>query len=89
MPSQSNDELLQHELEKGAAFEEMIRTKGWEFILAFYKNKIQSFTTNILTQESEDITKFEAERRELIALKKLIGNVSSSIETLKHERDKD
>lgn len=79
---------LNEELERASAFEELIRTKGWEFILAYFQNRLQRFTTDILNQEDKDLSEFEGERRELMALRKLFGTVNSSIETLKNEREK-
>jgi hypothetical protein len=76
-------------LERGEAFEELIRTRGWGFIKAWYQNKIQRLASSLLLDEKEDIEKFENERRELIGLRKIIGMIDNDIQVLHDKIEKD
>lgn len=80
---------LNDSLARGSAFQEMIRTKGWEFVKKFYENKIQSFVTGMIISEEKDIAEFEPERREIIGLRKLLGSVDNDIKNLEENRDKE
>ena len=81
---------MEASLERGQAFEELIKTKGWESIKAWYQAKIQQFASSLLINEKKDILEFERERRELMGLRKLLGFVENDIKTLhdKIENDK-
>jgi hypothetical protein len=76
-------------LERGEAFEELIRTRGWSFIKAWYQNKIQRFATSLLLSDKEAIETFEEERRELIGLRKIMGMIDSDIQVLHDKIDKE
>lgn len=80
------DQALQDSLSRGAAFEELIRTKGWEYVKAWYQGKVQKLATGLLIEDTKGIEAFEAERRELIGIKRLLGLIQNDIEILKkHE----
>lgn len=72
-------------LEQGVAFEDLIRTKGWEFVKSYYQLKVQSFATQILVSE-KPISEFEAERHQLVGLRNLLGYIDTSIKLLENER---
>jgi hypothetical protein len=82
-------EALEESLLRGASFEELIRTKGWEYVKAWYQKKIQLLASSLLLEDKKSIEEFEAERRELIGIRKLLGIIENDIQTLrKHEEDK-
>ena len=89
-PDLSEDQklALDDQLKRAGAFEELIRTKGWEYIKAYFTNKVQSFANSLLLQPQEPIEKFEAERQELAGLRKLIGYIDSDLQVLKDFRKK-
>ena len=75
---QELDEILQ----RASAFELLINTKGWEYIKAFYSNKVQALANGLLLNEKMPIVDFEPERQRLIGLKQLLGMIDSDLETL-------
>lgn len=87
--SQVQKEALEESLNRGQAFEETIRTKGWEFIKTYYQNKVQTFATSLLIDEKRPISEFEMERQELIGIRKLLGFVESDIQTLRNKIEND
>jgi len=88
--SQAQQEALEETLSRGQAFEETVRTKGWEYIRKYYQSRIQQFATSLLIEGEKPIAEFEDERRELIGLRKLLGMVENDMQVLhdKIENDK-
>lgn len=84
----AQQEALQESLQRGEAFEELIRTKGWSYVQQFYQNKIKHFASDLLINEKKDIAEFEAERRELIGLRRVLGMIENDIEVLHKENEK-
>ena len=80
------EEALNLSLQRGEAFEELIRTRGWGFVKEWYQQKIQRLASGLLVNDKKDILEFEAERRELIGLRKLLGMIEQDITTL-HEKN--
>lgn len=76
-------------MERGEAFEELIRTRGWGFIKAWYQNKIQRLASSLLLDEKQAIETFENDRRELIGLRKIIGMIDNDIQVLHDKIEKD
>jgi len=70
---------------RGEVFQLMIRSKGWEFVKAFYTNRVQSFASGLLMQDKKPIADFEDERRELIGIRKLLGYIDNDIKNLEGE----
>ncbi len=86
--SESQQQSLNEACGRGVAFEEMIRTKGWEWVLAFYQAQIQSLANDLILS-NDDISTFEGRRNEIKGLRKLIENINSDIQTLTNERSKE
>ncbi len=82
-------QAYQEILERGEAFEELIRTRGWGFIKAWYQNKVQLFASGLLLKDKEAIGMFEDERRELIGLRKIMGMIDNDIQVLHDKIEKD
>ena len=76
---------LNDTLERAGAFEQMVGTKGWEWLMANYQTRVQVFTTNVLTSD-QPIETYENERQQIIGVKNLIGDVQSDLETLSRYR---
>lgn len=87
--SEEQKQAFQESLARGEAFEELIRTKGWGYVKAWYQNKVQGFATNLLLDEKKAIGEFEGERRELIGLRKLLGSIENDIKNLKDTVEKE
>lgn len=85
MDQNTKDKLVQEQLERAGAFEELIRTKGWDFILARYKNELAGFVNELITSE-EPIGAFEAKRQRLKGLKVIIGEVDNDLRVLAEYR---
>ena len=79
---------MKESLERGSAFEVLVRTKGWEYIKLWYQSKVQVLASALLLQEDKKIDEFEPERRELIGLRKLIGMIDGDINTLNEYNEK-
>jgi hypothetical protein len=80
---------LEDSLKRGLAFEALIRSEGWEYIKAWYQNKIQHFATSLLTSDSKGIAEFENERRELIGLRRLMGLIDNDLKVLHDNEEKE
>lgn len=86
---EQREQALSDLLERAGAYEEMTRTKGWEWVLANFKTRVQVFTTNVLTSD-QPIEKFEKERQQIIGIKAVIGDVQSDLEALeRHRKERD
>lgn len=79
---------MEESLQRGQAFEELIRSKGWELVKGWYQNKIQHFATSLLIGDQKGIVEFENERRELIGLRKLFGLIDNDLKVLREENEK-
>lgn len=86
--TQEQEEALKETLQRGVAFEEMLTTKGWQYIQAYYQNQIAVFISDIINSD-KPIIEFEEKRHELMGLKKLLGQVDSAIQTLNVSREKE
>jgi len=79
---------LKDSLSRGAAFEELVRTKGWEYITAWFQNQVQHFATELLIDDKKDMKEFDGKRRELMGVRKLIGMINGDIKTLQDHNEK-
>lgn len=75
-------------LQRGEAFEVLIKEKGWEYIKSYFQSKIQAFANSLLVEDNKQISDFENERREIIGLKKLLGFIDNDIKILEDDRQK-
>lgn len=81
-------QALEEALARAGAFEETVRTKGWEYIKSFYANNLQMFASDLILSEDKPIQEFEAKRRELIGVRKLMTLIDSDLQTLEIYRKK-
>lgn len=84
---EARDQALHDELERAGAFEEMVRTKGWEYLKAYYLNQVQQLANDLLLSPEEPIEKLEGRRQRLVGLRQLMAEVDSSLDTLKRYRE--
>lgn len=68
-------------LERAGAYEELVRTKGWEWLMANFQTRVQVFTTNVLTSD-RPIEEFEHDRQQIVGIKKLIADVQGDLDAL-------
>lgn len=90
MEPQTNNQIEQarrETLEQAVAFEELVRTKGWDFVKAYYQTKVQGLATMILTSD-KPMEEFESERQQVIGLRNLIGFIDDALNFLNDERKK-
>lgn len=82
---QERDRSLNETLERAGAFEELIRTKGFEWLQAYYQTRIQAFTSNVLLSD-QTIAEFENERQRLIGMGELFNAVKNDLDELDRYR---
>lgn len=82
------DQSYQEALARGTAFEEIIRSKGWEYLNAYIQNQIKLFASDVLLGTIKDWETLVERRGEVNGLRKLIGLIDTSLDTLKDERRK-
>lgn len=85
--SEQQQEALDEQLKRATAFEELIRTRGWEYIKAYFQTEVQAFANGLLVSD-KSIADFESRRREIIGLRKLMGLVDSDLRMLTEFRQK-
>lgn len=83
--TETQQQYLDETLERAGAFEELVRVKGWEHVLAYYQNKVQQLTTDILTS-AKPLAEFEGERHKVMGIRELINNINSDLKVLEDER---
>lgn len=79
--------FLDDALKRAGAYEELIRTKGWEYIKAYYESRVKALASGLLVSD-RPIEEFDGERRELIGLRKLLGSIESDLNVLADFRKK-
>lgn len=91
MEPQSLSEEQQRELnelmEAGVAFEELIRTKGFEMLKSYYEVMLKSFVNELMNSD-KPIGEFEHKRQQLMGVKALFSKITSTLEVLENERSK-
>lgn len=80
------DQYKNEALTRAGAFEELIRTKGWELVSSYYQNLVQQLANDMLVDDAQPITAFESRRREIIGLRKMMGTITSDLDFLYAER---
>jgi hypothetical protein len=88
-PKEAQRLSLEDSLKRGSAFEQLIRSEGWEYVKAWYQNKIQRFATSLLIEDTKNVEEFEHERRELIGLRKLMGLIENDLKILHDSQEKE
>lgn len=92
MDNQLTDEQkksLDDQLKRATAFEEMVHTKGWEYILVNFKILVAGFTTELLTQSDMDAAVFDKKRQQIVGVRNLLAQIDSDLAFLEEFRKKD
>lgn len=74
-------------LERAGAFEQIVKSTGWKYLKVYFENQIQTFVTDILSDNKNKIEDYESSRQQLIGIKKLMGEVTSHLESLNRFRE--
>lgn len=80
--SSDQEEAKQNQLERGQAFLELMHSKGFELMKAYYQTRLQRFTSDLLLSDEKTIGSFENQRQELIGLRKLFAHIQSDVDAL-------
>lgn len=86
--TQEQQEYLNEQLMRGEAFESLITQEGFKYIKSYYEIRLQGLANGLLLNEKDDISFFEKERQRLIGIKQLLGEINSTIEMVRNERQK-
>jgi len=78
---------LNQSLEHGVAFEEMVRSKGWSYVLDYITARVQGLTSEMLTSDAP-IETFEGSRLKVAGMRELLTFVESQIKILEDNRNK-
>lgn len=84
----SEQELAkQEQLERGQAFIELMASKAFEHMKAYYQSRLQRLTNELILSDDKSIAEFEAQRREVIGLRKLFAQIQNDVDALKAEHE--
>lgn len=73
-------------LEKGYAFEELIRTKGWELIKSNYVNSVQVFATKVINNGFDSIEELNLERGKILGKQQILNDIDAALKALQDEQ---
>jgi hypothetical protein len=82
------EESKNQSLERGVAFQELTRSRGWRFVKMYFENEVKAFTTSLLV-EDKPIESYANKRSELNGIRKLFGFIDHDIKFLENEHTKD
>lgn len=83
-----HEQLLAEKLERAGAIEQMVNTKGWEYLRSFIEAKIKSFATEAITEGFSNMEDFNLKRGEVFGLRNIIGEIDDHLQTLYDYRQK-
>lgn len=81
------EKAKQEMLERASALQQLQHADGFKYLKAYYENKIKSFVSDMFNQEGKAIAEFEAERREIMGLKRMFGEIDWALTELEKERE--
>lgn len=76
---------LNETLGRAVEFEQIINMPAWKRIQAYYTNKVQQFTNDVLLS-NKPLSEFEADRSEIKGIRGLLNSINNDLEELKNER---
>jgi hypothetical protein len=85
-PEELRQLKLDEALKEADRYEILSSQEGWQSLLVFFETKVKGFVNEMLTNDTKKIEEFEAERRELAGMRKMIGKVSESVAFLNEYR---
>jgi hypothetical protein len=71
----------------GSEYEPMIKSKGWEFVQAWYQTQLASLINSMMGDDTRPIADFENARQQLIGFKKFLSHIEGAIKILNDERE--
>lgn len=77
---------LDESLQRGEAFLKLTLSPEWNYIKAYYENKIKALVNGLIVTDAE-IEKFESERQQIKGLRKLFSMMETDIQALKKHND--
>jgi hypothetical protein len=90
MQQDQQEELRQQQLDEALKeadrYEILSSQEGWQSLLGFFEARVKGFVNEMLTNDTKKIEEFEAERMELVGMRKMIGKVSESVAFLNEYR---
>lgn len=85
--SSEQEQAKQEQLERGQAFIELMASRGFEHLRVYYQQRLQRLTNEIILSDDKSIGEFEAQRREVIGLRKLFAQIQHDVDALKAEHE--
>jgi len=86
---EQQEAFRQEAINRGAAFEEMTKSKGWELVKAFIENKVKTFANGAIVAGFENMETFNLERGKVEGLRQLLSEIESSMTVLRTSREED
>lgn len=87
--TEEQKQFKEEQLKRASAFEALSHQEGFKYQKAYYENKIKAFVNDLFNKEDIPITDFEGQRREIIGLKKMFGDIEFELQQLEAERAKE
>lgn len=84
--NEMREQALNDTMQRGVAFEELMTTKGWEFLKAYYENKVRVFG-NKSVNGFDNWDTYQVERGKVQGLREMFSEITSTLETLRKERE--
>ena len=82
------DEALKEKMQRGVAFEEMVRSKGWEYIKAYIETQIKQFANEAILSGFKELYEYNYKRGRVVGMRDILGEIESSLKVLEDEREK-
>lgn len=80
---------LKESMQKGVAYEEMVRSKGWEMVKAYIEGQIRSFANEAIVTGFKNMDDYSFKRGIVTGMRQVLGEIQSSLKVLEDERTKD
>lgn len=74
-------------LARATAFEEMIRTKGWEIIAGYIQERVKQFANEAIVTGFKSLDEYQHHRGRIEGLREIMIQVESDLEHLKKYRE--
>lgn len=84
--SEAQKQALDDDLKVAGAFESIAQTEGFNYIKAYYQEKLAQFMNRTMNETDKSISEFEGARQELIGLKNLLTYIDGKLMVLENFR---
>lgn len=82
------EEAKEEILEKAAAFEELIRTKGWGYIKAYAQDALNGFSARAVKTGFTSMEDYQFERGRVAGIFSILSEVENAIQTIRDEANR-